>query len=91
MAQCEQCGSTIIFGGHRLGDHRFCSARCTVQGRQMLLAEARVDDDDSMREDMLVVLEELQQQRLQLAELHERVDFLERALAQLRSTRPGGS
>ena len=88
MAHCEQCGSTIVFGGHRIGDHRFCSARCTILARPLLMAETRAEEGDSLRDDMLLVIEELQQQRLQLAELAERVDFLERALAQLRSVHP---
>jgi len=28
MARCDQCGTTILFGGVRVGDLRFCSAKC---------------------------------------------------------------
>ena len=28
MAKCGYCGSTIIMGGVRAGDQRFCNKRC---------------------------------------------------------------
>ncbi len=28
MAQCGYCGTTILFGGVRAGDQRFCNSRC---------------------------------------------------------------
>ncbi len=32
MAKCDYCGSTILFGGKRQGDLRFCNATCTQRG-----------------------------------------------------------
>ena len=87
MAQCAQCGATILFGGHRIGDHRFCSARCRIAARPLIASEASVEECEALREDILVLVDELQLQRAQLAELAERVDFLERALAQVRQAR----
>lgn len=93
MAQCTQCGATILFGGHRFGAYRFCSARCVVLGRQLLVAQDRADvhgdegDLAEVRENVSIVIEELQQQRVAVGELQERVDFLERALAQLRTAK----
>lgn len=28
MAQCAYCGTTILFGGVRAGEHRFCNKKC---------------------------------------------------------------
>jgi DNA-directed RNA polymerase subunit RPC12/RpoP len=39
MAKCDYCGSTILFGGKRQGDLRFCNATCS--GKGALLAIAR--------------------------------------------------
>jgi len=39
MASCGYCGTTILFGGARIGDQRFCSARCAENGR--VLAASR--------------------------------------------------
>jgi hypothetical protein len=32
MANCAYCGSTIVFGGKRAGDLRFCNATCQEKG-----------------------------------------------------------
>lgn len=32
MAACDACGATIIFGGAREGELRFCNARCHSKG-----------------------------------------------------------
>lgn len=32
MAKCDFCGTTIIFGGRRQGDLRFCNDRCRQNG-----------------------------------------------------------
>ena len=39
MAKCDYCGSTIIFGGKRDANGRFCNQKC--QGRGGLLALSR--------------------------------------------------
>lgn len=94
MAQCATCNATILFGGHRSGDLRFCSARCLMMARPSLAADdlARdvADDVDQLRDDVMLLAEELQQHRTAQAEMYERVDFLERALAQLRENRSHG-
>ena len=88
MAQCAHCDATILFGGHRRGEYRFCSPRCLMAARPSLLAEEVAGDvKDELAQtgdDVLILAEELQQQRAAMNELQERVDFLERALAQLR-------
>lgn len=28
MSSCQQCGKSILFGGHRLGARRYCSSAC---------------------------------------------------------------
>lgn len=90
MAQCAYCSATILFGGQRAGDYVFCNARCLLHGRPLLLANDRVDVADldqtvrDLREDLLIVVDELQQLRASLNEANERIDFTERALVQLR-------
>lgn len=32
MAKCDYCGTTILFGGRRQGDLRFCNDRCQNGG-----------------------------------------------------------
>jgi hypothetical protein len=32
MAKCEYCGSTIIFGGKRGANGRFCNQKCQARG-----------------------------------------------------------
>lgn len=32
MTKCDYCGSTILFGGKRQGDLRFCNATCAQRG-----------------------------------------------------------
>lgn len=44
MAACAVCNKTILFGGERQGDLRFCSKRCAVQGHQFQLAATIPDD-----------------------------------------------
>ena len=38
MAKCDYCGSTIIFGGKRQGDLRFCNDRCLGNGGLLLVS-----------------------------------------------------
>ena len=48
MATCSACGTTILFGGKRLGDLRFCNDKCLARGRYLAAAdqvpEAAVSD-----------------------------------------------
>lgn len=47
MASCTACGTTIIFGGTRVGDARYCSDTCAANGP--LLARARqISDADAI-------------------------------------------
>jgi len=39
MAQCGYCGTTIIFGGVRDGDQRFCNKRCHQNGYVLRVAQ----------------------------------------------------
>jgi len=38
MATCATCGSTILFGGARLGEFRFCNSNCLARGRPLTIA-----------------------------------------------------
>jgi hypothetical protein len=38
MAKCDYCGSTIIFGGKRQGELRFCNDRCRGNGGLLLIS-----------------------------------------------------
>ena len=44
MARCDYCGSTILLGGARSGDLRFCNAKCQQNG-QMLVASRQIPQD----------------------------------------------
>jgi len=48
MAKCDYCGSTIIFGGKRDANGRFCNQRC--QGRGTLLAISRQIPETTVQE-----------------------------------------
>lgn len=39
MAACAACGTTILFGGVKAGDMRFCNANCHAKGSLLLLAQ----------------------------------------------------
>lgn len=39
MAACAYCNTTIILGGKRVGDYRFCNDRCLAKGRVLVEAE----------------------------------------------------
>jgi hypothetical protein len=90
MAQCANCRATIIFGGHRLGDYRFCSSRCLMEARPTLMAEGSADvgggkdELSQLREDLITLAEDVHQLLTAQEGVQERVDFLERALFQLR-------
>jgi hypothetical protein len=44
MAACANCGTTILFGGVKAGELRFCNANCQSKGH-LLSAATRVPDD----------------------------------------------
>ena len=48
MAKCDYCGSTIIFGGKRDANGRFCNQKC--QGPGGLLAISRQIPEATVRE-----------------------------------------
>jgi hypothetical protein len=48
MAKCDYCGSTIIFGGKRDANGRFCNQKC--QGRGALLAISRQLPESAVQE-----------------------------------------
>ena len=48
MATCDSCGSTILFGGKRDANGRFCNQKC--QGRGALLALSKQVPDALVRE-----------------------------------------
>jgi hypothetical protein len=39
MAKCDYCGTTIIFGGERHGNLRFCGKRCVQDGILLTVAK----------------------------------------------------
>jgi hypothetical protein len=38
MARCAACGTTILFGGQRAGDQRYCNATCLATGQALAVA-----------------------------------------------------
>lgn len=48
MAKCDYCGSTIVFGGKKDANGRFCNQRC--QARGTLLAISRQIPDAAVQE-----------------------------------------
>ena len=44
MASCDSCGSSILFGGKRQGDFRFCNDKCLANG-QLAVAASQMPDD----------------------------------------------
>ena len=44
MAKCDYCGSSILFGGARTGDLRFCNHRCQQAG-QLIAVSNQVPPD----------------------------------------------
>ena len=39
MAACGACGTTILFGGTKLGEARYCNARCAQRGQLLSLSQ----------------------------------------------------
>ncbi len=44
MAKCGYCGTTILFGGSRDGNLRYCNDRCMTQGRLAVYSQAIPED-----------------------------------------------
>ena len=38
MATCASCGTTILFGGKKIGDKRFCDDKCAARGRADIIS-----------------------------------------------------
>src|SRR5438552_14364803 len=38
MAACDYCGTSILIGGKRAGNYRFCNQRCASKGALLQLA-----------------------------------------------------
>jgi DNA-directed RNA polymerase subunit RPC12/RpoP len=52
MAKCDYCGSTILFGGKRQDELRFCNANCSARGALIALSRQvpeNVVDESVMR------------------------------------------
>jgi hypothetical protein len=47
VASCAYCASTILMGGKRVGDARFCNAKCLANGQ--LLARSQAIPDETIR------------------------------------------
>ncbi len=45
MARCDVCGTTILFGGKREGEYRFCSENCHVQAVVLEQADQVPEDE----------------------------------------------
>jgi len=90
VATCAVCKTIILFGGHRLGDARFCSARCLIRGRNLFDQGARAAGNsgtarvEDLRDDLIAVANDLDRQQELLTDIAERLDFLERTVVQLR-------
>ena len=90
MSSCAVCNATILFGGQRVGELIFCSARCLILGRSLYeqhLEREPASDSPSIREireDLIALAEDLQRQQWLLTETAERVDVLERLLTRSR-------
>lgn len=48
MSKCDYCGSTILFGGKRDANGRFCNEKCRARG--VLLARSRQFPEAAVRE-----------------------------------------
>ena len=46
MTTCAACNQTILFGGHREGDLRFCNAKCAAKGA--ILKDATLIPDSAV-------------------------------------------
>jgi hypothetical protein len=53
MATCAYCGATIVFGGSRAGNLRYCNATCAQRGS--LLALSRQIPDAEIRQQVWAV------------------------------------
>jgi len=50
MAVCASCGTTILFGGARDGDTRYCNARCQQRGRLAAAATSAFTEQELQTE-----------------------------------------
>lgn len=97
MTRCSHCNATILFGGIAVGGLRYCNARCRLRARSLLAITDPTDVTDlhniitALHEEVLQVAEEVHELRAALAEVQERSDATEHAVAQLRESRPPGS
>jgi hypothetical protein len=93
MTRCSYCNATILFGGIEVGEKRYCNARCRLKARSLLSITDPTDVSDlhaiitALHEELLQVADEVHALRGALAEAQERVDYLERSVAQLKSAR----
>ncbi len=86
MAACAYCNATILFGGRRVGEYQYCSTHHALLGRSLVQA-AEASEHGGVRElneELIALADEVERQRVALADAQERIDFLERALVQLR-------
>lgn len=44
MARCALCGTTILFGGTRVGDDHYCNSACQAQAASIRVASLLPDD-----------------------------------------------
>ena len=91
MAACGYCNATILFGGRRVGDVLYCSTHHALLGRA-LAQTPDASDLTGLREllrdtqdDLLALADEVRQQRAAVSDASERLDFLERVVAQVRA------
>ncbi|MEP6573776.1 MAG: hypothetical protein ABJD11_13820 [Gemmatimonadota bacterium] len=91
MAVCAFCNTRIVFGGRRVGEQVFCNAHCLLNGRAQMVVTDQASVVDlreavrELRDALLVLAEEVEQQQTTIGETAERLDFAERALAQIRN------
>jgi hypothetical protein len=45
MAQCDACGTSILFGGIKQGDLRFCGPKCAENGALVQLTQMIPEDE----------------------------------------------
>jgi hypothetical protein len=53
MSKCAYCGATIVFGGSRVGDQRYCNSTCAQRGA--LLALSRQMPESVINQQVLTV------------------------------------
>src|SRR5438045_7177655 len=38
MAQCGACGATVLFGGAKIGESKYCNAKCAQRGQLLAIS-----------------------------------------------------